>query len=491
MRDERFSAAIARFGRLFELFERGGHELYLVGGCVRDLVMGHPPKDYDFATDATPDRTRELLRSGGLRVIPLGEAFGTIATVIEGEQYEITTYRVKESYTKGSRHPEVVFGDVLAEDLGRRDLTINAMALGRDGRVVDPFGGCEDLEAGVLRVPGGGVEKTREIFADDPLRLLRVGRFAARLGFWPDESTTQAARAAAPTILEVSRERWKMELDKLLVAPFVEAGLRWLYRVGVLGICLPELSRLDELSELFAHADLEAVPHGVLDESEASGERALTHLASLLVALPANDVPLRWAGLLHGVGLGATRGSGRAVGAPAVAAMLAEGVARRLRFSNEERECVEYLVGAQSFWSGVGFALDGSGRVSRPAVRRQLLASGGWWRRLQQLVEARASVAEALLGGDAQRSGRAELMARLSAIEARRVELESLGPLEPQLPAGLGRELGRALGLPPGPRLGLLMDWLRESILDEVLPSGAPAEVYIEAARELVSGSGG
>ncbi|MCD4701156.1 MAG: CCA tRNA nucleotidyltransferase, partial [Candidatus Aegiribacteria sp.] len=177
---------------LFSLFREKGVELYLVGGYVRDRLLDRETRDYDFATSARPEVTKDILESRGFRAIPIGMEFGTIAAIINTdsgpEEVQITTYRSRESYRKGSRHPDVVFGRNLEEDLVRRDFTVNAMAMDEKGNIIDPLGGRKDLKEGVIRTP----LSPEETFREDPLRMLRAFRFACRLGFSIDEKTLSA-----------------------------------------------------------------------------------------------------------------------------------------------------------------------------------------------------------------------------------------------------------------------------------------------------------
>lgn len=466
------------FDRLFDLFEGAGFELYMVGGCVRDLLLNMAPKDFDFATDATPTQVKAVLESGHLKVLPIGEAFGTIATLLEGVPYEITTYRVRESYKKGSRHPQVVFGSDLREDLGRRDLTINAMAMSRDGELVDPYGGREDLAAGCLRVPGGGLEKTQEIFADDPLRLLRVGRFAARFDFEPDDCTTTAAQRAADTILEVSRERWKSELDRLLVAPFCEAGLYWLAEVGVLFHCLPELEDLLEVG-----GSMNAV---TVDESTAEVEFevcAFEDSVELLNHLPARPL-LRWAGLLHAVGLArhdpdstSVMEHERGLSHSAYAGRVAERVARRLKASNEERASLSTLLALQ------GSALSiPEGALERRVWVRRLVREAGDLELFDAILSFDEGRAQYVLGEGAELE---VFRTHVSDVRALASELAETNELFVRLPTGLGSTLMEA-GFPSGRRLGEIMEWLSEEVLVEHLGFGGEPSVYVAAAVEML-----
>lgn len=258
----------------------GTEEVYLVGGSVRDLVMGNTPKDYDFTTAMHPDEMVERVKAAGRRVYTIGEKFGTIGfkvpferkaeltddspaytfvtqpTVTDYEYVEVTTFR-SEVYTSKSRKPEVQFVPSLDEDLARRDFTMNAMVLRGDGTIYDPYGGRLDIYAKQIKTVGLPKDRIME----DPLRMLRAARFAARYDFTIDPNFIGKARQLSDRLYDVSRERWVMELDKLLVAEFRDRGLTELFQMELLYRILPELmslshvtNRLDEGYEDADHA---------------------------------------------------------------------------------------------------------------------------------------------------------------------------------------------------------------------------------------------
>lgn len=237
----------------------GTDEVYLVGGSVRDLVMGNTPKDYDFTTSMLPEEMIEKVKTAGRRVYTIGEQFGTIGFKVPVTEYneggegwfpqwhsatrfeyvEVTTFR-SEVYTNKSRKPEVKFVPSLDEDLARRDFTMNAMVLRADGSIYDPYGGKLDIYAKQIKTVG--MPKDRII--EDPLRIFRAARFAARYGFTIDPNFVGKARQLADRIFDVSIERWVQELDKLLVSPQSFKGLYALEEMGVMQRVLPELNEL-------------------------------------------------------------------------------------------------------------------------------------------------------------------------------------------------------------------------------------------------------
>ena len=272
-------------------FTDAGHELYLVGGSVRDALLGRLGDDLDFTTDAHPDVIESLVSGWAHSVWTTGKRFGTIGAQRGDFRLEITTYRT-EAYSADSRKPEVAFGTSLDDDLGRRDFAVNAMAVALpERRFVDPFGGLRDLAARVLRTPGAAEDS----FGDDPLRMLRAARFAAQLGFAVAPDVVAAMTAMAERLRIVSAERIAAELNKLLLSPSPRTGLTLLVDTGIAAVVLPELPALRlSIDPVHRHKD-------VYDHTLAVLERAM----SLEPNGP--DLTLRMAALLHDIGKPKTR----------------------------------------------------------------------------------------------------------------------------------------------------------------------------------------
>ena len=449
---------------LFEAFRSAGKELYLVGGYVRDTLLGGTSGDLDFATSALPAETTEILESRGLKAIPIGIEFGTVATRIEHlgrtVQVEITTYRCSESYRKGSRHPEVAFGESLEGDLIRRDFTVNAMAMDRDGEVVDPFGGREDLQEGVIRTPLDPVTTFRE----DPLRMLRAVRFAARLGFVIEEGTRAALDSERESIGEISRERWKQEMDGILSIEDGTAAARalgLLRETGLLLEMMPEFGPMLEMGE---------APQGSAHEKGVWG-----HTVDVVSTLPPRTV-LRWAGLLHDLGKPSSRtvdeeGRPHFYGHERAGAEMAADIADRFRFSRRDRKALLFLVRSHM---------------------RPVLYDGGWGdhavaklageagEHLQDLLElARADITahsaeyrEKGLGSLSELTGRIE---ELSPDSGERL-----------LPKELGSMLEKRLGEAGqgGRRVGLILDRLEELVRSGELPVMSDPSIYLRFLRD-------
>lgn len=253
-------AVVDELSSLASAFAAAGHRVFLVGGVVRDLWLGErlsPGTDVDLTTDAQPDETLAVVRPLAEAVWTQGARFGTIGCVVAGREIEITTHR-SEAYTAESRKPTVAFGDRIETDLSRRDFTVNAMAVELpDGALIDPFEGADDLRQHRLRTPIGAEQS----FSDDPLRMLRAARFAARYALAPATEVTEAMGALASRLDIVAVERIVDELDKLLAVPDVSVGFELLHRTGLLVRLFPHLAdRLDDGSVGSILAVLDEVP---------------------------------------------------------------------------------------------------------------------------------------------------------------------------------------------------------------------------------------
>ena len=229
---------------ILHILENAGYEAYVVGGCVRDSILGRKPDDWDITTSAKPEQVKELFH----RTVDTGLQHGTVTVLMEKEGYEVTTYRVDGDYEDG-RHPkEVTFTASLEEDLKRRDFTINAMAYNPSGGLVDLFGGMEDIDRKIIRCVGDPLER----FTEDALRIMRAVRFSAQLGFSIEEETRKALKVLAPNLKHVSAERIQVELVKLLMSPHPDY-LRTAYEAGITAEFLPEFDACMETPQNTPH----------------------------------------------------------------------------------------------------------------------------------------------------------------------------------------------------------------------------------------------
>ena len=444
---------------LGERFVAAGHQLALVGGSVRDLVLRRPITDLDFATDARPEQTESVLAGWADTTWDLGRAFGTIGARRGDDVLEITTYR-SENYDPDSRKPEVVYGDSLAGDLGRRDFTVNAMALVLpQQQLVDPFGGLTDLAAAVLRTPG----TPQASFSDDPLRMMRAARFAAQLGFTVAPQVTAAMTDMATRLEIVSAERVRVELVKLLLAPQPRAGLRLLVDTGLADVVLPELPALRlERDEHHRHKDVYEHTLTVLEQAIALEDDEV----------PGPDLVLRLAALLHDVGKPATRRFEPAGGVSfhhheVVGAKLVTRRMKALRFDSSTTKAVARLVELHLRFHGYG-----EGAWTDSAVRRYVTDAGPLLSRLHRLTRSDSTTRNARKAARLARSYD-ELEARIAAL----TEAEELAAIRPDLD---GQAIMAELGLAPGPMVGRAYRHLLEVRLDQgpLDPEAALAELH-------------
>jgi len=408
-----------------------GHEAHLVGGCVRDLVRGVPPADWDVATDARPDRLLALFPGARYE-----NRFGTVAVLLPDGVHEVTTFRRDGTYSDHRRPDDVAFGDTLDEDLARRDFTVNAMAIpldadGMPGAVVDRFDGRADLAGGILRAVGDPGARFRE----DALRMLRAVRFAATLGVTVEPATRAAIAAEAPLAVHVSGERTFVELMRLLAAERPSTGLRLAEETGLLAVVAPELARQ------------RGIP-----QAKTPGDDLWDHTCRTVDAAAPTQVdglPLaRTAALLHDIGKPATFADGHFVGHETVGAELAAAWLDRLRAPRGFAARVVGLVRHHMF----SYAPEWSDAAIRRFIRRVGMVD------LDELLDLRAAdnVGSGLPWNV---DGLDELRERCRAQVAAHVALER-GDL-----AVDGNDLMRALALAPGPALGRLLVELLERVL--------------------------
>jgi poly(A) polymerase len=428
---------------LGELFAHAGHELALVGGSVRDALLGRLGNDLDFATSARPDEVLRITKGWRDSQWETGIAFGTVGLLKYGLHLEITTYRF-ETYEPGSRKPEVTYGDSLDEDLRRRDFAVNAMAVSVPDNVFhDPFGGAADLRAKTLRTPG----LPEDSFSDDPLRMMRAARFAAQLGFEVDRGVSAAMSAMADRILKISAERVRDELSKLMLSPDPRRGLALLVDTGLADRVLPELPKLRlETDEHFRHKDVYEHTLTVVEQAMAleKGEP---------------DLVLRLAALLHDIGKPATRRKepGGRVSFhhhEVVGAKMAKARLTALKYPKDVASDVSRLVELHLRFHGYG-----AGEWTDSAVRRYVRDAGPLLERLHKLTRSDCTTrnkrrAAALSGAYDELENRIETLRQQEAVDALRPELD-------------GFEIGAALGIPPGPDLGRAYRFLLELRLDE------------------------
>jgi poly(A) polymerase len=427
-------------------FTGAGEQIALVGGPVRDAMLDRLHNDLDFTTSARPETTERLLAGWADATWDMGRSFGTIGCRKGQWQIEITTYR-SDRYQADSRTPAVAYGDTLEGDLGRRDFTVNAMAVTLpDRRLEDPHGGIVDLAHGVLRTPG----TPEDSFTDDPLRMLRAARFAAQLGFTVDPPVVRAMGEMAERIDIVSAERVRDELVKLVLAPHPRRGLALLVETGLAERVLPELPALAlERDEHHRHKDVYEHTLTVLEQSIDLEHR-----------LPGGgpDLVSRFAALMHDVGKPRTRrfaddGTVTFHHHDVVGAKLTRRRMKALRFPNEVTDRVSRLVELHLRFHGYG-----SGEWTDSAVRRYVRDAGDDLARLHVLTRADCTTRNKRKA-DRLRRSYDDLEARIE----RLAEQEELDSMRPDLD---GNQIMEILGVGPGRDVGEAYRFLLEARMD-------------------------
>ncbi|MDO4240974.1 MAG: CCA tRNA nucleotidyltransferase [Microbacteriaceae bacterium] len=430
-------------------FDKAGFEFALVGGPVRDALLGRPVTDLDFTTNARPEQTSEVLQSISKKTWDIGQAFGTIAARVAGQTVEVTTYRA-EVYHSDSRKPEVSFGDTIEGDLVRRDFTVNALALMLPQmRLVDVAGGLEHLLGGVLDTPGA----PEVSFSDDPLRMLRAARFAGQLGFSVAPRVIAAMAEMAPRLEIISRERVRDELVKLINSSRPVPGLRLLAETGLMAQFLPEFDALrNTQDDQNRHKD-------VYEHSLTVLEQAIDlELARRAPEVTEPDTVLRIAALLHDIGKPPTRrfekGAVTFYAHDVVGAKMARKRLRELKFDNDSVKRIAKLVELHMRFFGYTDA-----EWTDSAVRRYVRDAGDQLEQLHIITRADVTTKNEKKAARLRRAydGLEERIAQLAAEE-------ELAAVRPELD---GEQIMQILQIGPGREVGAAYKFLLNIRLDE------------------------
>lgn len=426
------------------LFAAAGHDLYLVGGSVRDAVLGRLNPDLDFTTDARPEIVQRIVRPWADALWDTGIEFGTIGVGKGDDRLEITTFRT-DSYDKVSRNPQVKYGDRLEDDLVRRDFTVNAMAVRitaeGPGDFIDPLGGLTALRERILDTPSA----PEVSFGDDPLRMLRAARFVSQLQFEVSDRVRRAITEMAPQLGRITVERVAVELDKLLLGVDPVAGLDLMVQTGMGDVVLPEIGGMQmAIDEHHQHKDVY--------------QHSLTVLRQAMELEEQPDLVLRWAALLHDIGKPATRRHESDGGVSfhhheVVGAKMVRKRMRALKYSKQMIDDVSQLVYLHLRFHGYG-----DGKWTDSAVRRYVADAGPLLPKLHKLVRADCTTRN--------KRRAARLQANYDQLETRIAELaakEDLARVRPDLD---GNEIMRLLDIPAGPQVGQAWNFLKELRLD-------------------------
>lgn len=426
-------------------FEGAGHQLYLVGGSVRDALLGRLSPDLDFTTDARPEQVQNILRRWADNLWDTGIQFGTVGVGKGDHRLEITTFRA-DTYDQVSRNPDVQYGDRLEDDLVRRDFTANAMAVRitpeGPGEFLDPLGGLAALRERVLDTPAA----PEVSFGDDPLRMLRAARFVSQLGFTVAPRVRAAIEQMASQLGRISAERVAAELDKLVLGDDPTAGIDLLVQTGMGEVVLPEIGGMQmAIDEHHQHKDVYQHSLTVLRQAIALEDDG-------------PDLVLRWAALLHDIGKPATRRHEANGGVSfhhheVVGAKMVRKRLRALKYSKQMVEDISQLVYLHLRFHGYG-----DGKWTDSAVRRYVTDAGPLLPRLHKLVRADCSTRN--------KRRAARLQSSYDRLETRIAELaaqEDLARVRPDLD---GNQIMELLGIPAGPQVGEAWRFLKELRLE-------------------------
>lgn len=418
------------------LLAQVGFKAHIVGGCVRDLLLGRAPKDWDVATDATPEEIQKIFPESVYE-----NTFGTVGVKTASDDpklkiVEVTTFRIEGRYTD-KRHPdEVKFAKTLEEDLSRRDFTVNAIAMDIEGEIVDPFGGARDLAKKIIRTAGDPDAR----FGEDALRLMRAVRLAVDLDFEIEEAARAAAQRISPRLNEIAAERVRDELTKIIMAARAADGISLLEELGLLRYVMPELREGIGVTQNKHHV------YTVFEHSVKSLE--------YVARQPDTSLVVRLAALLHDVAKPRAKGgdgpNATFYNHDIVGGKMAKKMLERLRFSSDVADQVSHLVRYHMFYYNVG-------DVSDAGVRRFVRRVGPEY--IEDLLKVRE--------GDRIGSGVPKAVPYKLRHLLFMVEKVKHDPLAPKMLVLRGDELMRILDIPPGPRVGQILGALLEEVLDD------------------------
>lgn len=431
---------------VLERLRKSGQEGYLVGGCVRDLLLNRKPKDFDLTTSARPEELEEIFADK--KLILLGKAFGTVGILVNGELIETTTFRADGTYKDGRRPEEIRFSDSLEEDLKRRDFTINAMAMDLEGNLYDPYGGQVDLENKLIRAVGDPFIR----FEEDKLRILRAVRFAATYDFTIEEKTLEAIKEKSKDINQVSKERIRDELNKILLLDCPSKGIYLLDQTGLLGQIIPELIPTVGFVQLTPYHDKDLFDH-ILETVDRTPKK----------------LHIRLAALLHDIGKVATmsvdeNGVGHFYGHDKLGAAMAREILKRLRYDKNTIESVSLLIDRH---------MKASPQMGKKGLKRMIRLVG------EDLIFDLMDLMIADLIATKKDRDPSFLLERKKEIQE---ILDSKTLIDKKSLAISGRDL-LDLGYKEGKFLGQTLDYLTDQVIDEKIANDR--EALLDLARQI------
>ena len=442
----------AIFKKIYEIFCREKGEIFLVGGSVRDMLMGKKLTDLDFATSFPPQKTKEILQKNKIKNFPVGVAFGTVGAVIDGKEIHITTYRKKETYRPRNRKPDVEFGKSLEEDLKRRDFTINALAVSPEGKTIDLYNGLKDLSEKIIRTPSAPDES----FGDDPLRILRAFRFQSQLGFKIESATYKSIKKNAFRIMYISEERIQAEMNKLLLGDFVIKALTDMINATVLNFFIPELYPLKNLHQ----------------ESNRHHKDVWMHTLKVVENTPKDEI-LRWAALLHDIAKPYVKIEDKEgihfYRHEELGSKMAYSILSRLKFPKLWREEISFLIAKHM---------------------RANLYTKEWTdsavRRFIREIEPRLDKVLILSRCDITSYRQEKIKEKVKLLDQLAERIEELQSVKELKCPISGDEIMKHFKLSPGRTIGKIKDFIMNEVIEGHLPQEAEKETYFQSAAKFL-----
>ncbi len=428
---------------IFNTLHSASHEAFIVGGAVRDSLIGLPGKDIDFSSSATPEQVTEIFEGAGFKVIPTGIDHGTVTVMINERGFEITTFRADKDHD--GRHCKVSFVTSLQEDMKRRDFTINALAKGRDGEIIDFVGGMSDIQNKIIRSVGNPIER----FSEDFLRMMRAVRFAAQKGFMIESETFSAITKLSSNLAQISRERIRDELTKILLSKGRVSGVENLIQTGMMKVIIPEFEKLVEVDQ-----PPEFHPEGDV----------LTHTL-LAIGHVEGDIELMLAVLLHDIGKAKTQGlskTGRITfeNHHNVSAQMAEEIMRDLKFPVIVIEDVVWIIRHHMvFHQDVSL-------MKKSTIKNMILSGEERFDKLMRLLEADIQASN----GDFE---------NFNLLLKRVTEMKDELDKKPLVKLITGNDL-MAMGFKPSPQMAIIMNAIRNQQLEGQISTRDEAISFVQ-----------
>ncbi len=440
------------FKKIYEIFNKEKGEIFLVGGSVRDMLMGKKLNDLDFATSFLPQKTKEILNKNKIKNFPVGLDFGTVGAVIDGKEIHITTYRKKETYHSRNRKPTVEFGNSLEEDLKRRDFTINALAISPEGKIIDLYNGSKNLSEKLICTPSNPDES----FEDDPLRILRAFRFQSQLGFKIENSTYKAIERNAFRIMYISEERIQAEMNKLLLGDFVIKALTDMMDATVLNFFIPELYPLKNLHQ----------------ESDHHHKDVWIHTLKVIENTPKEEI-LRWAALLHDIAKPYVKKEEKEeihfYRHEELGSKMAYCILSRLKFPKIWREDISFLI-LKHMRANLYIK-----EWTDSAIRRFIREIGN-----------RTDKVLTLSRSDITSYRKEKVKEKIKLLDELGERINALNSVKELKCPISGNDIMKNFNLPPGPMIGKIKDSVMQEMIEGRLPPDADKDVYFKFASKLL-----